>query len=127
MCLQFLDTGLEKLGTPYSYGFAIILLTVLVKAATYPLSRKQVSTLDARQDHTGKCTSHELSAIQLLATRASVPASAFRCSMRKSCFLHAGHCWQLAMQDEEAAMGKGHMSAQCPVQMLVCISLASAR
>ncbi|KAK9843926.1 hypothetical protein WJX84_002919, partial [Apatococcus fuscideae] len=39
--LAFLDTGLEKLGTPYSYGFAIILLTVLVKAATYPLSRKQ--------------------------------------------------------------------------------------
>ena len=41
-CTQFLDTGIEKLGVPYSYGFAIILLTVLVKAATYPLSRKQV-------------------------------------------------------------------------------------
>ena len=28
---------------PYSYGFAIILLTVLVKALTFPLSKKQVT------------------------------------------------------------------------------------
>jgi YidC/Oxa1 family membrane protein insertase len=27
---------------PYAYGFAIILLTVLVKAATFPLTKKQV-------------------------------------------------------------------------------------
>ncbi|KAK9827918.1 hypothetical protein WJX74_009095 [Apatococcus lobatus] len=48
--LAFLDTGIEKIGVPYSYGFAIILLTLLVKAATYPLSRKQVeSTLAIQQ------------------------------------------------------------------------------
>lgn len=29
---------------PYAYGFAIILLTLLVKGATYPLSRKSVSS-----------------------------------------------------------------------------------
>lgn len=42
-CLQFLESGLDKVGTPYAYGFAIILLTVLVKAATFPLSQKSVS------------------------------------------------------------------------------------
>ena len=31
------------LHVPYSYGFAIILLTVLVKALTFPLSKKQVT------------------------------------------------------------------------------------
>lgn len=30
---------------PYSYGFAIILLTVLVKAATFPLTKKQVNII----------------------------------------------------------------------------------
>lgn len=39
---QILDGGLEKAGVPYSYGFSIILLTILVKAATFPLSKKQV-------------------------------------------------------------------------------------
>ena len=42
VCVQVLDSGLDKLHVPYSYGFAIILLTVLVKALTFPLSRKQV-------------------------------------------------------------------------------------
>ncbi len=37
-----LDDLLEKANVPYSYGFAIILLTVLVKVATFPLSKKQV-------------------------------------------------------------------------------------
>lgn len=41
--VQALDSGLAKVGVPYSYGFAIILLTVLVKALTFPLSKKQVS------------------------------------------------------------------------------------
>jgi YidC/Oxa1 family membrane protein insertase len=40
--VQFLKDGIEKLNVPYSYGFAIILLTVLVKLATYPLTKKQV-------------------------------------------------------------------------------------
>jgi YidC/Oxa1 family membrane protein insertase len=41
--VQALDSGLDKLGVPYSYGFAIILLTLLVKALTFPLSKKQAS------------------------------------------------------------------------------------
>lgn len=47
--LKVLDNGLVKLGVPYSYGFAIILLTVLVKAATYPLSKKQVESTISMQ------------------------------------------------------------------------------
>jgi len=39
--LQAVDQGLEAAHVPYSYGFAIIALTVLVKAATFPLSKKQ--------------------------------------------------------------------------------------
>jgi hypothetical protein len=41
--LQTLDDGLEKANVPYSYGFAIIALTVLVKLATFPLTQKQAS------------------------------------------------------------------------------------
>lgn len=40
--LQVLKDGLSTVNVPYSYGFAIILLTVLVKAATFPLTKKQV-------------------------------------------------------------------------------------
>lgn len=40
--LQVLKDGLSALHVPYAYGFAIILLTVLVKAATFPLTKKQV-------------------------------------------------------------------------------------
>ena len=39
---QVLESGLDRIGVPYAYGFAIILLTVLVKAATFPLTQKQV-------------------------------------------------------------------------------------
>lgn len=47
--LKVLKNGLSTLHVPYSYGFAIILLTVLVKAATFPLTKKQVeSTLAMR-------------------------------------------------------------------------------
>ncbi|KAM7487220.1 hypothetical protein LguiB_024704 [Lonicera macranthoides] len=42
--LKVLKDGLSALHIPYSYGFAIILLTVLVKAATFPLSKKQVES-----------------------------------------------------------------------------------
>ncbi|KAK9823479.1 hypothetical protein WJX72_003029 [[Myrmecia] bisecta] len=48
--LAFLDTGLEKIGAPYSYGFAIILLTFIVKAATFPLTKKQVESTLAMQN-----------------------------------------------------------------------------
>lgn len=40
--LQVLDAGLSGAGVPYAYGFAIILLTILVKLATFPLSKQQV-------------------------------------------------------------------------------------
>lgn len=39
---QVLEGGLARAGVPYSYGFAIILLTLMVKVATYPLTKKSV-------------------------------------------------------------------------------------
>ncbi|XP_006341780.1 ALBINO3-like protein 1, chloroplastic [Solanum tuberosum] len=42
--LKVLKDGLSTLHVPYSYGFAIILLTILVKAATFPLTKKQVES-----------------------------------------------------------------------------------
>ncbi|KAL5708271.1 hypothetical protein ACHQM5_019086 [Ranunculus cassubicifolius] len=42
--LKILKDGLSGLHVPYSYGFAIILLTVIVKAATFPLTKKQVES-----------------------------------------------------------------------------------
>ncbi|KAI5572902.1 hypothetical protein BDE02_10G044300 [Populus trichocarpa] len=42
--LKVLKDGLSAVHLPYAYGFAIILLTVLVKAATFPLSKKQVES-----------------------------------------------------------------------------------
>lgn len=45
---QVLDSGLSMLHVPYSYGFAIILLTIIVKALTFPLSRKQARCASSR-------------------------------------------------------------------------------
>ncbi|KAJ6355973.1 hypothetical protein OIU78_004156 [Salix suchowensis] len=42
--LKVLKDGLSSVHVPYAYGFAIILLTILVKAATFPLSKKQVES-----------------------------------------------------------------------------------
>ncbi|KAL7261246.1 hypothetical protein ACSBR1_006815 [Camellia fascicularis] len=42
--LKVLKDGLSALHVPYAYGFAIILLTVLVKAATFPLTKKQIES-----------------------------------------------------------------------------------
>ncbi len=42
--IKLIDDGLAKAGVPYSYGFAIILITISVKLATYPLSKKQVES-----------------------------------------------------------------------------------
>lgn len=39
---QVLKDGLSAVHVPYAYGFAIILLTVIVKIATFPLTKKQV-------------------------------------------------------------------------------------
>jgi YidC/Oxa1 family membrane protein insertase len=47
--LQAIDGGLEQIHVPYSYGFAIITLTIIVKIATYPLSQKQVESTLATQ------------------------------------------------------------------------------
>ena len=47
---QVLESGLQKANVPYSYGFAIILLTVLVKVATFPLSKKSVRARVGQQE-----------------------------------------------------------------------------
>lgn len=47
--LKLLDSGLATLHVPYSYGFAIILLTIIVKILTFPLTRKQVVSTMAMQ------------------------------------------------------------------------------
>ncbi|MQL74733.1 hypothetical protein Taro_007120 [Colocasia esculenta] len=39
--LKVLKDGLRAVHVPYAYGFAIILLTVIVKVATFPLTKKQ--------------------------------------------------------------------------------------
>jgi membrane protein insertase Oxa1/YidC/SpoIIIJ len=40
--LKLLQTGLDTIHVPYSYGWSIIMLTLLVKVATYPFLKKQV-------------------------------------------------------------------------------------
>ena len=47
--LQIIEGGLEGLHVPYAYGFAIIMLTVIIKIATLPLSQKQVESTIAMQ------------------------------------------------------------------------------
>jgi len=47
--LKVIDNGLEAANVPYSYGFAIILLTLGVKVLTYPLSKQQVESTLAMQ------------------------------------------------------------------------------
>jgi YidC/Oxa1 family membrane protein insertase len=47
--LRVLESGLEGAGVPYAYGFAIILLTLMVKLATYPLSRKSMESTASMQ------------------------------------------------------------------------------
>ena len=41
-CSLLLQSGLDKVHVPYSYGWSIILLTILVKTAIFPITRKQV-------------------------------------------------------------------------------------
>jgi YidC/Oxa1 family membrane protein insertase len=48
--IQVLKDGLSAVHVPYSYGFAIILLTVIVKAATLPLTKQQVESTLAMQN-----------------------------------------------------------------------------
>ena len=37
-----MQDGLDKVHCPYSYGYSIILLTLLVKVVTFPLTKQQV-------------------------------------------------------------------------------------
>ncbi|KAG0479177.1 hypothetical protein HPP92_013896 [Vanilla planifolia] len=48
--LKVLKDGLTAIHLPYAYGFAIILLTVIVKVATFPLTKKQVESTLAIQN-----------------------------------------------------------------------------
>lgn len=48
--LKILKDGLSAVHVPYSYGFAIILLTLIVKAATLPLTKQQVESTLAMQN-----------------------------------------------------------------------------
>ncbi|CAI9108067.1 OLC1v1007586C4 [Oldenlandia corymbosa var. corymbosa] len=48
--LKILKEGLTAVHVPYSYGFAIILLTVIVKLATFPLTKQQVESTLAMQN-----------------------------------------------------------------------------
>lgn len=48
--LKVLKDGLTAVHIPYSYGFAIIFLTVLVKVATFPLTKQQVESTLAMQN-----------------------------------------------------------------------------
>ncbi|KAK9170511.1 hypothetical protein Syun_002651 [Stephania yunnanensis] len=48
--LKVLKDGLTAVHVPYAYGFAIILLTVIVKVATFPLTKKQVESTLAMQN-----------------------------------------------------------------------------
>ncbi|ESQ51366.1 hypothetical protein EUTSA_v10016643mg [Eutrema salsugineum] len=50
LVLKFLKDGLTAVHVPYAYGFAIILLTIIVKAATYPLTKQQVESTLAMQN-----------------------------------------------------------------------------
>lgn len=43
--LNTLQDGLHFLHVPYSFGFSIILLTVIVKIVTFPFTKKQVECL----------------------------------------------------------------------------------
>ncbi|EOY34084.1 63 kDa inner membrane family protein isoform 5 [Theobroma cacao] len=48
--LKVLKDGLSALHVPYSYGYAIILLTFIVKIATFPLTKQQVESTLAMQN-----------------------------------------------------------------------------
>ncbi|XP_023907787.1 inner membrane protein PPF-1, chloroplastic [Quercus suber] len=48
--LKVLKDGLSAVHVPYAYGFAIILLTIIVKIATYPLTKQQVESTLAMQN-----------------------------------------------------------------------------
>ena len=48
--LVSLDSILKNIGLPYSFGFAIILFTLLVRLATFPLNVQQIKSSKAMQE-----------------------------------------------------------------------------
>jgi len=48
--LLFFDQILDTVGVPYSFGFAIILFTLVIKGLTYPLTLKQMKASKAQQE-----------------------------------------------------------------------------
>jgi len=48
--LLFFNGMLDGLGLPYSFGFAIILFTLIIKALTFPLNQKQMQSSRATQE-----------------------------------------------------------------------------
>lgn len=48
--LEWINDALASIGIPYSFGFAIIIFTVLVKVITLPLTRKQMQSMKATQE-----------------------------------------------------------------------------
>lgn len=50
MALVFFERSLAGLNIPYAFGFAIILFTVLVRLATFPLNMQQIKSSKAMQE-----------------------------------------------------------------------------
>ena len=50
LALVFFDQALESVSVPYAFGFAIILFTLLVRAATFPLNMQQIKSSKAMQE-----------------------------------------------------------------------------
>ncbi len=50
VALIFLDQALEAAHIPYAFGFAIILFTLTIRAATFPLNMQQIKSSKAMQE-----------------------------------------------------------------------------
>jgi YidC/Oxa1 family membrane protein insertase len=50
LSLIYLDNVLKSWGIPYAFGFSIILFTVLVRLATFPLNMQQIKSSKAMQE-----------------------------------------------------------------------------
>ena len=85
--LQLIDGGLEQLSVPYSYGFSIILLTLLVKVATFPLTQKQVCPKCCHET-TARLIRHS-SGYQLHVVSLYIPG----CSISFSTTTAVAHCY----------------------------------
>ena len=50
LALVFFDRAISSVGIPYSFGFAIILFTIVVRGATFPLNMQQIKSSKAMQE-----------------------------------------------------------------------------